>query len=129
MKSDEKDKQIKIYMDKLGLTKQEALEMWNDDHDIDHGKKKDFDLTDEQKKVEKKMRGTGTRKVTVYNFNKRERKKDDIKVNFINSLYNFISSLADVNNAVISNPSRQIDFTIGDEDYYIALTRKRKKGN
>ena len=41
-------------MKSLDITREEALEIIQDDDDIDHDKPKDFDLTEEQLKVAKK---------------------------------------------------------------------------
>lgn len=120
---------IENTMKALDCTEEEALEMWEDDADIEAGEAKDFDLTPEQEKTAKKYRGTGKRKGEPV---KRERKPNAEKREIIDNLFaaiydwepDFVSDVKTV------NPERQIDFTVGDNNYSITLTchRKPKEG-
>ena len=100
------EKWIEKQMKLLDLTREEAIQLWNDDHDIDQGKPKDFDLTKEQEKESKKARNAGKRKAnySLEGQKKRERKP----------------------NATVENAERQIDFYIGENHYSLTLTCHRK---
>ena len=83
-----------------------------------------FDLTAEQKKVASEMSKTGTR---VYNFTtKREKKVNEVKVELINHLAEQLVNFG-VKNLSLINAERQIGFSIGENDYELTLTQKRKK--
>lgn len=112
---------IENTMKALDCTEEEALEMWEDDADIEAGEAKDFDLTPEQEKTAKKYRGTGKRKGEPV---KRERKPNEEKREIIKDLYHMYAVMKQ--NVAIVNPERQIDFSIGDNNYSITLTCHRK---
>ena len=122
MKIDEK--QVKNLMENLDLTREEALQVIADDNAIDHGEKL-FELTAEQKAVEKKSRSTGTK--TVYTFTKRERKPNETKGFLIENLAKFLENPElNTENVQIVNKERLISFKIGENDFEITLTQKRK---
>lgn len=115
----DREKQIANMM-KIGMTREEALEVLADDEDIDKGVKKDFDLTAEQEKESKKARSTGTKKATVYDFKQRQRKENPTKRDLINRIYQLFKD------AEITNPERIVMLTIGDDKFEITLSQKRK---
>ena len=111
-------------MQGLKCSEAEAKEVYEADIAIDKGEKL-FELTAEQKKAEKKMRSTGTKAPTVYQFSKRERKPNIPKAEIISKVYEFISeSIAD--EVEITNKERQIAFTLDGEKYEFTLVQKRK---
>ena len=68
---------VNKYMNLLGCTEEEALDIIECDKKIDRGEKVPFDLTKEQEKEIKKYRNCDThKKPTVYDFSKRERKEN-----------------------------------------------------
>lgn len=78
-----------------------------DDKAIDRGEKL-FELTQEQKQAEKKMRSTGTRKPFVPDLKPRERKADQEKQEIVEYLAAALKMLdCEIS---ITNPERQIDF-------------------
>lgn len=106
----------------LDCSEEDALEMWEDDEDIEAGEAKDFDLTPEQEKQSKKYRQTTSKeKKTV----KRERKPNEEKRFIINDLYNFLAGCAGIADTAIANPERQIDFVVNGNSYSITLTCHR----
>lgn len=126
---------IEKTMKSLELTREEALEMWMDDHDIDAGKVKPFDLDPAKQKVVKEM----TKAVRVpanYSLEgkpKRERKPNEEKRDILTWLLDLFKSLVTdglVVDAEMVNPERQIDFHIGENHYSLTLTchRKPKEG-
>ena len=121
------EKWIKSTMKALDLTREEAIEMWMDDHDIDQGKAKDFDLDPEKQKVVKEMTKAGG-KARAKETKPRERKPNDEKRTIIQDLNDFlVNSCQDYINLVeIVNVEREITFKIGENDYSLTLTCHRK---
>lgn len=130
--------QVARIMKGLGVTREEALAIYEDDKRVDKGEHL-FELTAEQKKVAKKYTTTtsGTKKAevdkkpTAYKFDKRERKTDEEKKQIIAHIYyNMIDWDCfgeDFAQCVsVSNPERMISFNIGENRYEITLTKKRK---
>ena len=121
------EKWIKSTMKALDLTREEAIEMWMDDHDIDQGKAKDFDLDPEKQKIVKEMTKAGG-KARAKETKPRERKPNDEKRTIIQDLNDFlVNNCQDYINLVeIVNIEREITFKIGENDYSLTLTLHRK---
>ena len=121
------EKWIKSTMKALDLTREEAIEMWMDDHDIDQGKAKDFDLDTEKQKVVKEMTKAGG-KARAKETKPRERKPNDEKRTIIQDLNDFlVNNCQDYINLVeIVNIEREITFKIGENAYSLTLTCHRK---
>ena len=121
------EKWIKSTMKALDLTREEAIEMWMDDHDIDQGKAKDFDLDPEKQKVVKEMTKAGG-KARAKETKPRERKPNDEKRTIIQDLNDFlVNNCQDyINSVEIVNIEREITFKIGENDYSLTLTCHRK---
>ena len=83
------EKWIQSTMKTLDLTREEAIEMWCDDHDIDMGKAKEFDLDPEKQKVVKQMTKAGG-KARSAETKPRERKANDEKRKIITNLWHFL---------------------------------------
>ena len=114
---------------KLGLNDEEIAEVLATDKTIDKGADP-FPLTEEQKKVVKKMTNSDTKTkksaLTVYKFEKKtNRKENTTKSAIIAELANFL-----VENGYelveITNKERQIAFKVGENDYELTLVQKRK---
>ena len=121
------EKWIKSTMKALDLTREEAIEMWMDDHDIDQGKAKDFDLDPEKQKVVKEMTKAGG-KARAKETKPRERKPNDEKREIIQDLNGFlVNNCQDYINLVeIVNIEREITFKVGENAYSLTLTCHRK---
>lgn len=124
------EKWIQSTMKTLDLTREEALEMWCDDHDIDMGKAKEFDLDPEKQKIVKQMTKAGG-KARATESKPRERKPNEEKREIIKYLAyslgecdkfgeNFAESVETV------NVEREITFKIGENAYSLTLTLHRK---
>lgn len=116
----------------MSITRAEAIELMEDDDDIDHDKPKKFDLTPEQMKVAKKMKNAGR---AVDAFGKKrvvERPPNEIKRTIIAELGKAVEQIEGATDITISNVERFIDFKMGGMDYTIMLTehrpKKKKKG-
>ena len=121
------EKWIKSTMKALDLTREEAIEMWMDDHDIDQGKAKDFDLDPEKQKIVKEMTKAGG-KARAKETKPRERKPNDEKRTIIQDLNDFLVNNCQnyINLVEIANIEREITFKIGENDYSLVLTLHRK---
>lgn len=129
------EKQIAQMMKSLDLTREEAIELIKDDMEIDKMSTKECtsDLTEDQKKASKAVTITTAGKKKTSTPVKRERKKDDIKIEIISTVAQnltrccFGDNLETVQNVNIIKPEREITFTVNGEEYSITLTKHRKK--
>ena len=121
------EKWIQSTMKTLDLTREEALEMWCDDHDIDMGKAKEFDLDPEKQKVVKQMTKAGGKARATEN-KPRERKPNEEKRQIIRSLTDFLVETDEISvtSPEIVNVEREITFKIGENAYSLTLTLHRK---
>lgn len=127
MFTDAEERKIYNLIRKLGLSYQEAEAVVLDDKAIDKGEKL-FELTEEQKKVAKKMTNFDTK--NIKNDQKRtvNRAKNATKGAIIAEIVQFLSenSQFSIENVEIINEERQFGFKIGENAYEITLTQKRK---
>lgn len=119
-------------MKSLDISREEAIQMLQDDEDIDHGMAKDFDLTKEQEKTVKEItKGMARKQNTVDAFGKkrtRERKPNENKRWFIDTMRVLFEGLAqngDIETIEVSNAERSIDLTKDGKHYTITLTEHR----
>lgn len=128
------EKWIQSTMKTLDLTREEALEMWCDDHDIDMGKAKDFDLDPEKQKVVKQMTKADGRAHSGES-KPRERKPNEEKRALIAEIASCLEDfhrkdeenlVSHVNLVEIANIEREITFKIGENAYSLTLTLHRK---
>lgn len=111
-------------MKKLGFSDSEIKDVLEADARIDKGEKL-FELTEEQKKAEKKARGTKTKAPTVYKLDKRERKADNDKRTLIKILMDAVKAVADV--VIETNPEREFEFLYNEKRYKIVMSVPREK--
>ena len=114
---------------KLGLNEEKIAEVLATDKAIDKGADP-FPLTEEQKKVVKKMTNSDTKTKksapTVYKFEKKtNRKENTTKSAIIAELANFLAENG-YELVEITNKERQIAFKVGENDYEFTLVQKRK---
>lgn len=114
----------------LKCTKEEAEDVIATDKMIDRGERTPYDLDPEkEKEIIKAFVNTKTKKApTVYKFDKRERKPNATKGSIIAELAKFLESESEnaVANLNIVNAERIIAFSIGDDNFELTLTQKRK---
>lgn len=112
---------------KMGLTDEEAKEVISADKAIDKGEKL-FELTEEQKQVEKKYKNTHTRTVkTAYGQTQtKERKTDPDKRTLIDALAKELENYADSGTVNITNAEREIELMFHDRKFKIVLSAPRK---
>lgn len=115
-----KEQLIEKYMKNLGLTREEAEQMWKDEQEDNLP-----DLTDEQKAVVKKM-AQGDRKKEQ---GKRNyiRSPDEAKRKLIQGLTTYLSTFSDeIEGVSIENPEREINFIFQKVQYRLTLSKPRK---
>lgn len=115
----EKEIYINKYMKNLGLTREEAEQMWLDEQ-VDNLP----ELTAEQKAVEKEMRQADRAKETAPR--KRERKPDDDKRELIKIFEQLLDGVAD-EVCKVTNPEREIEFNYNSNRYRLTLSKPRKE--
>ena len=117
-----KDETIKKYMEKLHLSFEEALSLWEDEQEDNLP-----DLTPEQQAVAKEMAQADRKKETTPR--KRERKSDENKRLLINALVDCLleASPDEMEDVSILNPEREIEFRYCGERYRLTLSKPRKE--
>lgn len=144
------EERIEQLMKSLDITREEALEIIQDDDDIDHDKPKEFDLTDEQLKVAKKMKNAPRTVKDAFGKTRQVRKTtDELKIGLVKAIAESLTDLsvdyveistdsktkediktekvADIENLKIDNPTKIITFEFNGENYKIDLIRVRGK--
>lgn len=127
------ENQISRIMQGLKCDRSEALAIYEADKAIDRGERLPFDLPIEKEKEAKKMANVTERKrktPTVYNFDTSQKKREEnpTKAGIIAEIAKFLQEQSEnaCENVTITNPERQIAFTIGDNSYEFTLVQKRK---
>lgn len=128
MKGDElMDARVEKLMKSLDCTKEEALQIIEDDNKIDKGEKL-FELSVEQEKASKKARQADhTKKPTVYKFDTSKRKKPENlgKKNLVDTIKVALEGIG-AENLEVTNPERELNFTVNEIKYKIVLSAPRK---
>ena len=115
------EKKIESLINALGCSREEAIDIIESDKRIDKGEKL-FELSDEQKRAEKKAR-QADRTPTVYKFQKRERKADEDKGKLMNALFTAILPMCDTYE--VTNAEREFLFTYNGKKYKVVLSAPR----
>jgi len=116
----DKEKQILNYMQKLGLTRKEAEQLYKDEEEDNLP-----ELTADQKKVEKEMRQADRKKETTPR--KRERKPDEDKIAIIQQIMLALQHDVDGQTITVVNPEREIEFDFLSNHYRLVLMKPRKE--
>lgn len=117
-----KEQAIRNYMEKLDLSFEEALALWEDEQEDNLP-----DLTPEQKAVVKEMTQADRKKESTPR--KRERKPDENKRLLINALVDCLleANPDEMEDVSIINPEREIEFHYCGERYRLTLSKPRKE--
>jgi hypothetical protein len=121
-----KEKQILNYMEKLGLSREEAEQLYKDEEEDNLP-----ELTAGQKKVEKEMRQADRKKETAPR--KREREPNGAKLLLLSILYHGIDDYFEDTphheklNFTVINPEREFEFIFENVKYRITLSKPRKE--
>ena len=112
-------------MKTLDISRAEAIEVINADKAIDKGVKL-FELSEEQKAVERTMKQADRKKNAVNAYGKkvtRERKADNDKREIIQCIDDALCDLVD--NVEVINPEREILLYFNDKKYKLVLSAPR----
>lgn len=123
----ETEKLIAKHMNLLKISRDEAIQLIEDDKRIDKGEKL-FSLTPEQEKASKKARSAGRKpKTTVYKFdtNKRKKPENKNKSDLISVITGALTEHG-AENLELINPEREFTFTMDGTKYKIVLSLPRK---
>lgn len=121
---------ITKYMKKYDCTEAEAIDLINDDETVDKMTVSEIkkSYTKEELEVIKSVtKTTSDKKKTTYKFDKRERPKDEEKVEIVQKIADFLKNLYE--NVEISNIGQEISLKIGENDYSIKLVKHRPPKN
>ena len=122
------EQEIQKMMKLLDISEEEAREIVEADRKIDKGEKL-FELTEEQKKVEKKMKNS-QRAVDAYGKARtRERKENPQKRMIIQLIAETLRNCGECSNINIENIEKIITFSIGEDNFKIDLIKSRKPKN
>ena len=122
------EQEILKLMKTLDLTREEAIELYNEDKEVDKMKlsEVDSDLTDEQKEAVKKMKNAGGKKKPfVPKLDKRPRKENPTKRGIIQDIFKALQENG-YENLNILKPEKEITFDMGGDNYSISLICHRK---
>ena len=122
------EEEILHLMKSLDLTREEAIELYNEDKEVDKMKlsEVDNDLTEEQKEAVKKYKNTATKKKPfVPKLDKRPRKENPTKRGVINDIFKALEEL-DYEGLNILKPEKEITFDLNGDKYSISLICHRK---
>ncbi len=123
---------IAFLMKKLGITREEAIDLEGYDDDVNKNRKTQYDLTEEQRKVVMEMnrkrdhKKSGPRKV--------ERKPNELKEALVMALADFLENECEftLNEEItycdtveITNKNRMIHFKVGEKEFDLQLIEKR----
>ena len=123
----ETEKLIAKHMNLLKISREDAIQLIEDDKRIDKGEKL-FSLTPEQEKASKKARSAGRKpKTTVYKFDTTKRKKPENKnkSDLISVITGALTEYG-AKNLELINPEREFTFTMDGTKYKIVLSLPRK---
>lgn len=118
--SAEQEKRLEYTMKTLGMTRQEVLEMWEEDKAIDQGAKL-FELDPELEAGAKKARQAGRKKQTEPT--KRERKKDDDKIHLLEMMMEAIKPEAET---LEQTKEAEFEFVFNGRKFKVVLSAPRK---
>jgi glycine cleavage system regulatory protein len=122
--TDAEERKIYNLIRKLGLTYAEAEQVVLDDKAIEKGEKL-FELTEEQKKVVKKMTNYDSKNLKKETKRMTNRTKNATKGAIIAEIAQFLAEKG-YEMVEITNKERQIAFKNGENDYELTLVQKRK---
>lgn len=123
---------IKNIMKTLDCSKEEALQLIEDDRAVDRMTKAEeiqSDLTKEQRKASKKARtvAKAPKAPTAYKWEtKKQKKKDNEKHDIINLFINALEGDTNAKNIKITNEDREFEFLYNDRKIKVTLIAPRK---
>lgn len=128
-----KEQEILKHMELLGISREEAEQLWEDDHS-DEVLPEVAEMEKKAQKIRRYEKSDAPRKKS-----ERVRKVDEVKIEIIKSVAKNLSRVVIerdneetdlfAENVTILKPEKEITFTIGDDRYSISLTKHRPPKN
>lgn len=120
------EKRIAELMKSLKCSRDEAIDIIQEDEAIDKGERVYFDLSPEEEKKAKKYANADTHKRNP-NAKPRERKPNELKEEIVAKIAQFLTENADFapENVEITNKNRMIAFAVGEKRFELTLVEKR----
>lgn len=119
-----KEQTIEQYMKSLDISREEAEQLWEDDQ-ADFIGEEGEQMTAKAKQIRRYEQADKPRAKAT-----REKKLDDEKVQIIDFLRGCMlneTHLLELENVEVTNPQKEISFTLGGNEYSISLIKHRKK--
>lgn len=113
-----KEQQIKVYMEKLQISREEAEQLWEDDQEDYIGEEGEA-MTEKAKEVKRYEKGDKPRAKA-----KKERKVDENKKLILDKLHKALETFVKITNV---KTETEISFVYNDEEYTLKLTKHRPK--
>ena len=113
-----KEEQIKNYMEKLKISREDAEQLWEDDQE-DYIGEDGEEMTRKAKEVKRYKR-----KEKTNSRSKKERKIDENKLLILDKLHKTLETFVKVTNR---KTETEISFVYNDESYTLKLTKHRKE--
>lgn len=120
----DKEKQIQKYMVSLGISREDAEQLWEDDQ-ADFIGEEGEEMTQKAKQIRRYEQSAEPRKKT-----ERQVKLDEEKVAIIDFIWGCMlneTHTIELANITVANPQKEITFTVGGNEYSISLIKHRKK--
>ena len=113
-----KEKEIQNYMKKLGISREEAEQLWEDDQE-DYIGEEGEQMTQKAKEIKRYEKGEKPKSKT-----KKERQIDENKKFILDNLHNVLETFVKITNR---KTETEISFVYNDENYTLKLTKHRKE--
>lgn len=118
------DKEIESFMKSLDISKEEAIEMWLDDHD--------YTVNEQVEELTKKAKANKTDKIVVQSKvekkkTERKPKENPLKQAIISDIYKFLAQNNTITSLKIENPTKIITFIAEGKQFKLDLVEKRAK--
>ena len=113
-----KEEQIKSYMTKLKISREEAEQLWEDDQE-DYIGEVGEEMTRKAKEVKRYEKADKPKSKS-----KKERKVDENKKAILDKLHKALETFVKITNV---KTETEISFVYNDENYTLKLTKHRKK--
>ena len=113
-----KEQQIKSYMNKLKISREEAEQLWEDDQE-DYIGEVGEEMTRKAKEVKRYEKADKPKSKS-----KKERKVDENKKAILDKLHKALETFVKITNV---KTETEISFVYNDENYTLKLTKHRKK--
>jgi len=117
-----KEQEIKKHMELLKISREEAEQLYNDDHS-DEVLPEVAEMETKAKQLKRRYEGdTKARKPA-----QRTLKPDEEKIRLVQILNACLQACGEVEKVNIANQQKEITFSVGENEYSVTLTRHRKK--